>query len=92
MTFVLNKCFGGFSISQFAMEALGVDTKYPDLTADMAAQLASLIAEHGSEKCSGPYARLEVVKIPDECTDYEITDYDGIEQVTYVLDGKLYHA
>ena len=28
----------------------------------------------------------------DEATDWEMDDYDGIETITYVVDGKLYHA
>ena len=31
----------------------------------------------------------KVVDIPDESTDYLITDYDGIETLYYVLDGKI---
>lgn len=35
---------------------------------------------------------LKVCEIPDEITDWEINDYDGMETVIYVLNGKLYHA
>lgn len=33
-----------------------------------------------------------VVEIPDEATDYLITEYDGAESVYYVLNGKIHHA
>lgn len=92
MTYVLNKCFGGFSLSQFACDALGVDDAYADLTSEQMGQLVNLIKEHGSEKCSGSYAELVVVTIPDNYTDIEWDDYDGIERITYVVNGKLYHA
>lgn len=36
--------------------------------------------------------RLEVVEIPEEATDWEIDEYDGQESITYVVDGKIYHA
>ena len=92
MTFILNKCYGGWSISDFAMEQLGLDSNYPDMDEVDEKKLADLINEYGSEKCSGHSARLKVVEIPDNITDFEIDEYDGIERITYVIDGKLYHA
>lgn len=92
MTYVLNKCFGGFSLSQFACDALGVDSAYADLTSEQIGKLVELIREYGSEKCSGSFAKLTVVEIPDNFTDIEWDDYDGIERITYVIDGKIYHA
>ena len=91
MLVVLNKCFGGFSLSDRAAGVLGLDGGYsyvdrtdPDLIA--------LIQEHGSEWVSSIYANLRIVEIPDEVTDWEINEYDGLESITYVMDGKLYHA
>ena len=92
MVFVLNKCYGGFSLSDFACEKLGVEDDYLTLDELTTDALASLIHEYGSEKCSGHYAKLEVVEIPDDCTDFEIDEYDGFERITYVVDGKIYHA
>ena len=92
MIYVLNKCWGGFSLSQFAMEQLGVDDAYADLTSEQIGKLVNLINEHGSEKCSGSHAKLVVVEIPNNYTDIEWDDYDGIERITYVVDGKIYHA
>lgn len=94
MTFVLNKCYGGFGLSDFAVESLGLKSEYDFNRNDslMVDTLASLIREFGSERCSGLFGLLEVVEIPDNFTDYEINDYDGFESVTYVINGKLYHA
>ena len=33
---------------------------------------------------------LKVVIIPDSATDWEINEYDGLESVIYVEDGKIY--
>ena len=33
---------------------------------------------------------LRVIEIPDEATDYMVVNYDGVEGVIYVLDGKLH--
>lgn len=92
MVFVLNKCYGGFSLSPFAVERLGVSDPYADLDSLQIDALAALIAEYGSEKCSGSHAKLKVVEVPDTITDWMVQDYDGIESLTYVLDGKLKHA
>lgn len=92
MTFVLNKCYGGFSLSAFAVEKLGVEDEYAFLDDSQMDALISLIREYGSEKCSGRNASLQLVEIPDTCTDYGIDEYDGFEIMTYVVNGKLCHA
>lgn len=92
MVFVLNKCYGGFSLSPFAVERLGVDSEYADLDSLQIDALAALITEYGSEKCSGRSAKLKVIEVPDTITDSIIEEYDGIEVLTYVLDGKIHQA
>lgn len=92
MVFVLNKCYGGWRLSDWAMAQLGITNDYDALSDEHIDKLIALIREHGSERCSGSCSKLKVVEIPDNCTDYEINDYDGIETITYVVDGKLYHA
>ena len=92
MIFILNKCYGGWSISDFAMEQLGLDSNYPDMDEVDEKKLAELINEYGSEKCSGHSAELKVIEIPDNATDWDIEDYDGIERIVYVVDGKLNYA
>ena len=92
MTFILNKCYGGWSISDFAMEQLGLDSNYPDMDEVDEKKLARLINEYGSEKCSGHNAKLKVIEIPDNATDWDIEDYDGVERIIYVVNGKLNYA
>ena len=91
MKIVLNKCFGGFSLSANACEALGLKSPYAmiDRTDE---QLVTLMEEHGAEWVSGRFAKLVLVDVSDHCTDWEIDEYDGMERVTYVVDGKLHHA
>lgn len=92
MKFVLNKCWGGFSVSDFVVERLGLEDHYPEMNNELTEQLVQLIEEYGSEKCSGSSAKLRVVEIPDTYTDIEWDEFDGIERITYVVDGKIYHA
>ena len=93
MKIVLNKCYGGFGLSDFACEKLDCrpyDYDDPFLRTDE--KLIDLIETYGSEKCSRSCATLVIEEIPDETTDWEINEYDGLETVTYVVDGKIHHA
>ena len=90
MKFVLNKCFGGASISDAAVEILDRAHQYDFSHTDP--DLIALIEEEGTKFCSGYLAELVVVEVPDDATDWELDEYDGIESITYVLDGKLYHV
>jgi len=37
-----------------------------------------------------PSPNVVIATIPDEATDWSIWDYDGLETIIYVLDGRLY--
>lgn len=91
MKIVLNKCYGGFELSKFACEKLRCGPFDYDRTDE---KLIDLIETYGSEKCGADdgCTALVIVEIPDETTDWEIDEYNGIESVTYVIDGKIHHA
>ena len=86
MKFVLNHCYGGFGLSDWAEEKMGCSEPYRDDP-----DLISLVEQY-PDKVSGECAELEVVEIPDDCTDYEFIDYDSMESIIYVVDGKIHHA
>lgn len=87
MKLVVNCCFGGFSLNRDIAKKLGV-SRY-DSNVRNNEELIALI-ESGMD-CNGYSADLQVVEFPDNCTDYEISDYDGCETVIYVVDGKIHH-
>lgn len=89
MKIVLNRCFGGFSLSDFAVEKLGLTSCYEEVPRNDP-KLIKLV-EEDAEKVSGMCAKLRVIEFPDNCTDWEIDEYDGYENVTYVIDGKIHH-
>lgn len=94
MKFVLNKCFGGFDLSDWALWKLNIDPQsfyWDDLPARNDPELVSLVEQY-PDKVSGGCSMLKVVEIPDNCTDYELDEYDGAEGIIYVVDGKIYHA
>lgn len=48
--------------------------------------------EHGKEAAFMEYSDPVVIELPDNTTDYMVTEYDGWESIIYVVDGKLYEA
>ena len=90
MKLVVNKCYGGFSLSRRAARALDLGYTYDNIDrADP--RLVHLVERYGFEAVSGEHAHLRVVELPVGISDWEINEYDGYETVTYVLNGKIYH-
>ena len=90
MFIVVNRCFGGFSLSKAAQEQLGINTAYPDISRDDP-RLVEVVQELG-EQAAGHSANLVVESIPDFATDWTINDYDGYEDIIYVVNGRLCYA
>lgn len=87
MKLVINTCWGGFSLCDWARRELGYESDYSVARDDE--RLIEMIERFGSECISAEYSRLEVVELPEETTDYMIEEYDGKEKVIYVVGGKL---
>lgn len=90
MKIVINRCFGGFSVSDAVVEALHLDSAWADVERTDPTLIA--MVEEDARAASGLCARLKVIEIPDAATDWEFEEYDGMETITYVLDGKIHHA
>lgn len=87
MKLVINDCYGGFGLSKKALEMLYHNEKYyEDCRYDQ--DLIKVVEMLGDE-ASGAFSELIVVEIPDDSTDYDITEYDGLESVIYVQEGKI---
>lgn len=87
MKLVINTCYGGFDLQNEALEELGYTySGDPNLRGDL--RLIRMV-EEDPKRFRGPVTSLKVVNIPSDATDYEINDYDGVESVIYVLDGKI---
>lgn len=92
MKIVLNRNWGGFSLPQDFCDAYDLGDAWGsrfDIERDDP-RLIKWVEDHADrkDKCGD----LVIVKIPDSCTDWEIDDYDGMESIVYVVDGKLRHA
>lgn len=53
-------------------------------------KLIAAVERYGIEEACGKHAKLEITEIPDEATDYYVNEYDGMETVIFVVDGKLH--
>jgi hypothetical protein len=87
MKIVINKCFGGFSVNDNIVKMLNLESRYDLEDNRTNVRLIELI--ESGEDVNGDYSNLTVVEIPDDATDYMINEYDGYENVLYVLDGKI---
>lgn len=84
MKIVVNKRFGGFSLSQEAYKFLGLPWdnygfKYSEYNQRSDEKLVKCVETLG-EKANGRFANLEVVEIPDNI-EWEIDDYEGVETI-----------
>ena len=90
MLMVLNKTWGGFGLpSELCAK---YDMERYDYISRSDPRLVELVRSCGEPVYRKDGVALCIVEIPDEATDWEINDYDGVESVIYVVDGKLYHA
>ena len=89
MTIITNRCWGGFSLPDDFCEAYGLE-RYDDIDRTDE-RLVNYVREHNNVVEFG-CSKLVAVETPDETTDYEINDYDGMETIIYVVDGKIHRA
>lgn len=93
MKIILNKCYGGFGISDEALRMAGItdadEWEYDDLRINPEVIKA---VETLGENANDGYSNLVVVEISDAATDWEVDEYDGYETMIYVVNGKIHHA
>jgi hypothetical protein len=82
MKIVINKCYGGFGLSEAAYQELGIpwDGYGYELNEDRANPALVAVVEKLGYAASGGCAKLAVIEIPDG-VDWEIDEYDGFESV-----------
>ena len=84
MKIVVNCDFGGYG--------LGVSNKFTELVDgyvnDRANSELVNFVENNPDDCGD----LTIVEIPDNATDFDIMDDDGMETLIYVVDGKIHYA
>ena len=99
MKIVINDCYGGFGLSKKAkaeLKKLGYNEDdiysfeyYPEKRENR--DLIKVIEALGAE-ANGESAKLSIVELPDNTTDYEIIMEEyGTEYIIYVVNGKIQH-
>lgn len=86
MKVVINTSWGGFKLPEEVAEKLGCDHWGWN-----GGEVISRSDERLVEALSNyPYrTTLEIVEIPENATDWRIEEYDGMENVIAVIDGKI---
>lgn len=87
MKIIINDCYGGFGVRNDIMEKYDL---YEINSEDLRTNSVLIDLIESGKEISSEYARLQVVDIPDESTDYIIDEYDGLESIIYVVDGKIH--
>ena len=82
MKVVINKCFGGYSLSEEAYKFLNIpwDGYGFEFMGDRSNPALVKCVETLGNKASGGLSSLKVVEIPDD-VEWEINEYDGLESV-----------
>ena len=82
MKVVINKCFGGFGLSEEAYKFLNIpwDGYGYELMEDRSNPALVKCVEALGKNASGELSSLKVVEIPDD-VEWEINEYDGLESV-----------
>ena len=82
MKVVINKCFGGFGLSEEAYKFLNIpwDGYGCELMEDRSNPALVKCVEALGKDASGELSSLKVVEIPDD-VEWEIDEYDGLEFV-----------
>lgn len=87
MKIIINGCYGGFSINKKSLKELNIEP-----TIDMRTNPEFIKAIESGKYTNNYCSKLVVEEIPDNVTDYSIEEYDGLESIIYVVDGKLHWA
>lgn len=82
MKFVISNNYGGFEVPDEIYEAIGCRSKYScDRTHPV---LVEWVKNHPDNDYD-----LAVVDIPDGATDWRMDEYDGLESIIAVVNGKI---
>lgn len=85
MKYVINSRFGGFSLPMGFVKKMGLSSPFAyDSNIRESEELINYLEENNSEDCD-----LKVVEIPDNATDWRLNEYDGLESIICVIDGKI---
>lgn len=86
MKIAINKCYGGFGLSD---KAIDLYNSLSDTKTDYAFEIERndpiliQVIETLGDEANGRFAKLDIIDIPDD-VEWEISEYDGMERVDEV--------
>ena len=86
MKVVINSCYGGFGLSNKALDMYKQLSNKSEIYAyelDRTDPILIQVVETLGAEANGYYAKLRIIEIPDDI-EWEITEYDGNESVEEV--------
>lgn len=86
MHIVINSCYGGFGLSDKALDMykqLSNKSEVYSFELDRTDPILIQVVEALGAEADGRYAKLRIIEIPDDI-EWEITEYDGSESVEEV--------
>lgn len=87
MKVVINNDFGGFGLGIGEKCKKFIEGPYWHEEARTQQDFIEFV-ENNPDECGD----LAIAIVPDEATDWIIREYDGLEEVIYVMDGKIHYA
>ena len=90
MKLVICRSYGSFDLPKPLLHLNSLQDDYRMLSVRSEPNLVKWVEEHpeGFDN-EWTHVTLKAVEIPDDSTDYLITDCDGVETVYYVVNGKI---
>lgn len=89
MKIVVNRTFGGFHYPKKFCERYSVDSyDWLDYIDNDEYRFHDILIDW-VEKNPQDSEGLRVINIPDTVTDWQVHEYDGLESIIYVIDGKI---
>lgn len=82
MKILLNKCYGGFGLSDEFVEKYPQFDKYDDYERHDET-LIKCVEEFGLDKSASSFSEFRIIEIPDD-VKYSIHNYDGMEHINEV--------
>ena len=85
MKMVINSNWGGFEVPMAVQQELRCGRFSDTNDIRMDPRFVEWVERHPNS------SDLRVVEIPDNATDWEMDEYDGLETIIAVVDGKIVH-
>lgn len=88
MYILLNRDWGGFGFNENFSKKYGIARLLSD-SGRADPDIIKAVIEYGIDNVNDSFSKIRLYWIPDDATDYDINNYDGMESIVYVMNGKL---